>query len=219
MRRRAYDTLAASYWKPVYKYIRIHWHALPDDAEDLTQEFFSQALEKRWLERYDPGRARFRTYLRTCVDGSVANGRKAAGRLKRGGAVRFVDMDVRSVEGEMEQSAFGASADVDEFFRHEWVRSLFELAIDRLKTELTTDGKATHFAIFERYDVLGPQSVAQPTYAELSAEYGIPETQVTNFLSLARRRFRHHVLEVLSELTGSDEEFAAEARDLLGVEI
>jgi hypothetical protein len=45
-RTRAFSTLIATYWKPVYKYIRIKWSKGNEDAKDLTQSFFSNALEK-----------------------------------------------------------------------------------------------------------------------------------------------------------------------------
>ena len=83
VRRVAFDALVAAYWRPVYKYVRIKWHADRDDAADLTQEFFARAFEKGSLGRFDSGRARFRTFLRVCLDGFVANERKAAGRIKR----------------------------------------------------------------------------------------------------------------------------------------
>jgi vacuolar-type H+-ATPase subunit H len=47
---------------------------------------------------------------------------------------------------------------------------------------------------------------------------GIAETQVTNHLAWARREFRRLVLEALEEATGSEEEFRAEARQLLGID-
>ena len=57
----------------------------PEDAQDLTQEFFTRAFEREYLSRYDPAKARFRTFVRTCLDGFLANEDKAAARLKRGG--------------------------------------------------------------------------------------------------------------------------------------
>jgi RNA polymerase sigma factor (sigma-70 family) len=219
VRRRAFETLVSSYWKPVYKYIRLRWQAPREDAEDLTQAFFTQAFEKRLLERYDSRRARFRTFLRTCVDGSVANARKAASRLKRGGQVTFVPMDFLNAEAEIAEGSPPIDADMDDVFRREWVRALFELAIERLRAECAHGGKELHFALFERYDLHAPTASESLTYADLAREYDLPDTQVTNFLAFARRRFRLHVLEVLAELTGSEEEFAEEARDLLGVDL
>ncbi len=46
VRRRAFDTILASYWKPAYKYIRLKWQADNEDAKDLTQGFFANAFEK-----------------------------------------------------------------------------------------------------------------------------------------------------------------------------
>jgi hypothetical protein len=117
----------------------------------------------------------------------------------------------------MSGAAPGAGPDIDDFFRREFLRSLLELAVQRLEADLTRNGKAVHFRLFRRYDIDLPSMCAELTYADLAAEFGLPETQVTNFLALARRRFRQHVLESLRELTASDREFAAEARELLGI--
>ena len=68
-RRVAFAALIEAYWKPAYKYLRLKWSLDPDAAADLTQEFFTTTLEKDVIERYDPARARFRTYLRLCLDG------------------------------------------------------------------------------------------------------------------------------------------------------
>src|SRR3982074_1836972 len=84
-RRSAFDTLVTAYWRPVFKYIRLKWRASPEDAADLTQGFFLRAFEKDFFAGFDPSKARFRTFLRTCLDGFVANARKADARLQAGG--------------------------------------------------------------------------------------------------------------------------------------
>src|SRR5215510_5198762 len=93
VRRRAWESLAALYWEPSRAYLRLKWRVSAEDARDLTQAFFARALEKGFFDGYDPQRARFRTYLRTCLDGFVANERAAAGRLKRGGGQSHVSLD------------------------------------------------------------------------------------------------------------------------------
>src|SRR5687768_13402379 len=104
-RRAAFDTLTGVYWRPAYKYVRVKWGAAPEDAEDLIQGFFSRAFEKRLFDRFDPSRARFRTYLRLCLDGYVQNEYKAARRLKRGGSARLVPLDFEGAERELGQIA------------------------------------------------------------------------------------------------------------------
>jgi hypothetical protein len=46
VRQRGFETILASYWKPVYKYVRLKWQANNEDAKDLTQGFFANAFEK-----------------------------------------------------------------------------------------------------------------------------------------------------------------------------
>lgn len=110
-RARALDALTRAYWRPVYTYVRLRWRALPEDAEDLTQEFFARALAGETFARYDAREARFRTFLRLCLDGFVVNQRKAASRLKRGGEYRFVSLDFAVAEGEIRQHEPGSSMD------------------------------------------------------------------------------------------------------------
>ncbi|HKQ60718.1 MAG TPA: sigma-70 family RNA polymerase sigma factor [Candidatus Polarisedimenticolaceae bacterium] len=218
VRQRAFGALIAAYWKPIYKYIRIQWRAGNEEAKDLTQEFFARAMEKGYFAQYDPAKAAFRTYLRTCIDGFVANERKAERRLKRGGGSVLVPLDFTGVEGELAGHEPADGSDMDAYFRQEWVRSLFGLAVDELSRRCAAAGKSTQFAVFERYDLRDDEPAARPTYAQLGAQLGLPVTQVTNYLSWARREFRVIVLERLRELTGSDAEFRSEARLLLGVE-
>ena len=220
-RRVAFDALVSAYWRPVYKYVRIKWGADRDDASDLTQEFFARAFENGSLGRFDAQRARFRTFLRVCLDGFLANEQKAAGRIKRGGALSFVPLDFASAESELknvEALHVGATDDGDAFFRQEWIRVLFAEAVESLRSECTANGKQTQFAVFERYDLLG-DGAERPTYSQLGAELGIPSTQVTNYLAFARRELRRLVLDRLNALCATDEEFRLEARDLLGIDL
>ncbi len=217
VRERAFSTLVTIYWKPVYKYIRLRWALAHEDSEDLTQDFFRLSFEKAWLARFDPRRAHFRTFLRTCVDGLVSNWQRAEHRAKRGGMVEFVAMDFAAAEHEFLNGAPAADADVEAYFHHEWVRAVFEHAVALLHAECVAHGKEQSFALFVRYDVEPARADVRPSYAELAREFSLPETQVTNFLAFARRRFRHHVLQALAELTDSQEEYAEAVRDLLGV--
>ena len=210
VRRQALDTLIDSYWKPVYKYLRVQHRAAEDEAQDLTQSFFALALEKGTFDRYDPARARFRTFLRLVLDGFVANERKAARREKRGGGA--IALDFAGAEAELARSPSQAAQDLspEEYFHREWVRGLFACAVERLRDELSP----RRFLLFERYDL----EEDRPTYARLAEELGITTVQVTNELAAARRDFRRLVLDELRALTGSEAEFRAEARDVLGVD-
>src|SRR2546425_10347823 len=49
-RTRAFETIVAAYWKPVYKYIRARWGKNNEAAKDLTQEFFARVMEKGLID-------------------------------------------------------------------------------------------------------------------------------------------------------------------------
>jgi DNA-directed RNA polymerase specialized sigma24 family protein len=213
VRRSAFDALVGAYWKPVFKYVRLKWHATPEDAADLTQGFFLRAFEKDFFAGFDPARARFRTFLRTCLDGFVANTRKAEGRLKRGGAVTLVPLDFDAAERELRHQAVNAIDDFDAYFHREWLRGLFASAAGRLRAACAARARPERFAVFEQYDLIG-EADERPTYAVLAQRLGLSATDVTNELAAARREFRRLVLEALREQCATDEEFETESRAL-----
>lgn len=217
VRRAALDVLAAVYWRPVYARYRIKWRAEAADAEDLAQEFFARALGDGLFEGYDPGRAKFRTYLRTCADRFAANARRDQRRLKRGGATTVVSIDAAGAERELELAgAFRQDADPDDWFDREWVRGLFAEAVERLRAETAGTPREVRFALLRRYDLVPERDADRPSYRELAAELGLPVTQVTNHLAWARRELRRLLLERLRSLSGSDGEYRDEVVAVLG---
>lgn len=214
-RRIALDTIIEAYWKPVYKYLRMKWSLDPDAAADLTQEFFTSALEKEVVEKFNPGRARFRTYLRLCVDGFASNVNKAEKRLKRGGGVAMVPLDFETAEGEIAMRELAADADVEDLFYREWVRALMERSVADLKQFAEAAGRPVMFDVFARYDLV-QDGDDRPTYTAIAQALNLTPATVTNHLAAMRRQFRTIVLERLRELTSSDEEWEAEAARLLG---
>lgn len=214
-RRVALATIIEAYWKPAYKYLRLKWALDPDEAADLTQEFFTSTLEKEVVEKYDAARARFRTYLRLCLDGFASNARKADRRLKRGGGVTIVSLDFKTAEGEIARHEPAVDADVDELFYREWLRALIERAVGDLKRHAAEAGRPVMFEVFARYDLPG-EGDARPTYAAIARELNLTDATVTNHLAAMRRQFRTIVLDRLRELTTTEEDFEIEAARLLG---
>ena len=209
----AFDRITRAYWKPIYKYIRAKWNKSRQDAEDLTQEFFARAIDKNFLAGYDPAKARLRTFLRTCVDALVQNQHRSVGAQKRGGSAPTLSLDFELAEGELKRTGLPAPERVEDFFEKEWVRSIFEMAIDRLRSECNTSGRIVHFRLFERYDLNADDQ--DTSYADLALEFNVAQTDVTNYLAYARREFRRITLDLLREMTSSEQEFRQEARALM----
>jgi RNA polymerase sigma-70 factor (ECF subfamily) len=217
-RGRAFDAVVRAYWRPVFGYLRKKWRADDARAEDLAQGFFTVALEKDWLARFDPAKGRFRTFLLSCLDAYAANDLRAARRWKRGGDVTTVPLEAEDAEGEPHEIPVADPRDLEADFHREWTRSLFGLAVDALRARCQGTSREVAFALFERYDLEGKDAADRPSYAQLASDHRLPVTQVTNHLHWARREFRAAVLETLREITASEAEFRGEARALLGVD-
>ncbi len=211
VRRDALERLAEAYWKPAYKYIRLRWRRSAEDAEDLTQDFFSQLLARGLVARYDAARASFRTYIRTCIDSHVMDAAQTQSALKRGGGARILSLDAGAAEQELAAGAIPAGLSPEEIFYREWQREIFALAVADLRALCSETGRQTQFAIFEQYDLSAGE---RSSYAGLARRFSIPETSVTNALAWARRELRRLALARLAGLTSDDSEFRAEARSL-----
>jgi hypothetical protein len=215
LRRSAVDHLASGYWKPVYKYLRVKWQLTAEDAEDAAQAFFAEAFEKGWFETYDAGKARFRTFVRVCVDRLVMNRQQAAARVKRGGAVRIVNVDFAAAEQELPHDLPAVTPDADAFFEREFVRALFDRAVAAMRADCETRGRMLHWRLFERYDLAD----TKPSYASLAAEFELTQGQVTGYLAQMRAAFRAETVAALEALCASRDDFRREARALLGLEV
>src|SRR5262245_24986606 len=99
----ALATLCRTYWYPLYAFVRRQGYS-PDDAQDLTQSFFSRLLEKRYLRDCDRERGRFRSFLLASLKHFLSNERDRSRSQKRGGGVVVVPLDVIIQTGESRYS-------------------------------------------------------------------------------------------------------------------
>jgi len=182
------------------------------DAEDLAPDFLPHAFEKEWFARYDAERGRFRTFLRSCLVAFASTRAEAADPRKRGGGAVHVSVEHIDL-------ANRANSELDSLFEHEWARSTLTESIAALRRECSDVQRDVTLRVFVTHDIDGADMEPKPTYASIAATFGIPVTQVTNYLNWARRRFRAHVLATLRALTATDSEFRADARVLFGVDV
>jgi len=210
MARDALSAIIELYWKPVYKYVRLHWKRSNEDAKDVVQSFFAALLEQDMLSRFDPAKGTFRTWLRACVDHFVLKQNEFASRLKRGGHLPE-PLDFDSAEGELALAATNTSPE-DLFFR-EWRRQAFTLALADLRRHCLSSGRSVQWEIFAAYDLA---EAGRPRYADLAARYNVSTDTVTNYLAWARRELRRMVLERLAAVTSGGSELHSEARTLFG---
>ena len=88
----AMASLCATYWRPLYAYVRRQGRSV-EDAQDLTQSFFSHLLEKDSLRHIDPSLGRFRSFLLASFRNFLAGEWRHSPASKRGGAVASVSLE------------------------------------------------------------------------------------------------------------------------------
>src|SRR5688572_32731802 len=93
----ALETLCATYWYPLYGYLRRKGHD-PHKAQDLTQEFFYRLVKENYLGAVDRRRGKFRSFLLAALNHFVSNQRDYDRALKRGGRAITVSVDDTSFE-------------------------------------------------------------------------------------------------------------------------
>jgi hypothetical protein len=220
-RQRALDRLCEAYWRPVYQYVRLCWNYEVEDAQDLTQGFFAELLERQLLSPFDPAKSRLRTFRRLCVDSFVINEDKATRRQKRGGGIPARALDFSGVEEALsgrtiDPATIASPESLEEFFEKEWIRGLFTLAVEDLRLLSVGQGRTLTFRLFEEYDLSEDDDIS---YEKLAGQHNIAVTEVTNALAWARREFRKIALSRLREICGSDEEFERESKAVFGGEL
>jgi RNA polymerase sigma-70 factor (ECF subfamily) len=81
--QQALEMLCRTYWRPIYTFIKREGTG-PDEAEDLTQEFFAMLLERRNFDAVRKEKGRLRSYLLTSVKHFLVSQHRRAVTVKRG---------------------------------------------------------------------------------------------------------------------------------------
>src|SRR5438105_15842248 len=95
--RQALATLCSTYWYPLYAFIRRQGNA-PHEAEDLTQEFFYNFLERDSLRNVAPAGGKFRSFLLTCLKHFLINEKVKAKAQRRGGGHVLISLEADLAE-------------------------------------------------------------------------------------------------------------------------
>ena len=84
--------LCQAYWFPLYAYVRRAGES-KEDAEDITQGFFSHLLDALNLADLDREKGKFRSFLLASLKHYLSNDRDRKRTIKRGGRVTHLPLD------------------------------------------------------------------------------------------------------------------------------
>lgn len=205
----ALETICQAYWYPLYAYVRRCGQS-PHDAQDLTQDFFSRLLEKRWLDSADRDKGKLRTFLIVALKNFMAKEWRRVSAQKRGGGQAHLPMDTAFAES---RYAADASSDLrpEDIFEQQWALTLLELTLQRLQKEFESAGKPDEFE--EMKGCLMAERGAID-YASVALRIGVNQGAARVAVHRLRKRFREIYREEISQTLSEGTDLDGELRHL-----
>jgi len=207
----ALEQLCLTYWFPLYAYVRRRGYG-PEDAQDLTQEFFAHLLDRDFLRGVTPQKGKFRSFLLVSMQHFLADEWDKARTQKRGGEQRPLALDEQAETRYQLEPVEPANAET--LYERQWGLTLLDRVLDRLQQEFASAGKQALF------DALRPRLVgdkAGGTYASLATRLDMTEGAVKVAVFRLRRRFQELFREEIARTVADPAEVESEVQHLLGV--
>jgi RNA polymerase sigma factor (sigma-70 family) len=207
--RKALDTLCRSYWPPIYSYIR-RWSSSPQEAEDLTQNYFLNLLGRGYLDRADPAKGKLRAFLLADVKLFLSNDRAKARAEKRGGGQVAIPID----QGFAEEFYTHEPVDTvtpEQLFDRRWALTVLASVMDAVATDYHSRGKG---ALFEALKQFISWNAGEESYSDVAARLGKSESDIKVTVHRLRKRYREILEQEVAQTVSSPEEVELEIRYL-----
>jgi RNA polymerase sigma-70 factor (ECF subfamily) len=204
----ALEELCRTYWFPLYAYVRRRGHS-KEDAEDLTQTFFTRFLARNYLAGLSAERGRFRAFLLVSLKHFLINEWDKSQRQKRGGGVTPLSLDWQTADTQFQVAATNEPSP-EKAFDREWALALLACVIERLRAECATENHDRLFEVLKPFLTIGKSAIPYPHAA---AELGISEGAARTAVHRLRRRYRgvlrDEIAQTLSDPANVAEEMQA----------
>ncbi|MFN0169122.1 MAG: RNA polymerase sigma factor [Bryobacteraceae bacterium] len=181
--RAALAALCECYWYPLYAFVRRRGYPR-EEARDLTQDFFLRILEGRYLDRADPQKGRFRTFLLTSFHFFLSDEFDRARALKRGGCASL-PFEITSGEERFEREPREEETP-ERIYERRWALSVLERAMNQLRREFDDHGRTGQFERLKGFLIAG----SEEPYAALAREMGTSEGALKVSIHRLRKRYR-----------------------------
>ncbi len=210
--RQALETLCRSYWYPLYVYVRRQGYPA-EEAQDLTQEFFSRLLAKDYLKSVDREKGRFRSFLLVALKRFLINEWEKARAQKRGGGQAALSLDT-SVAEDRYRIEPADEMTADRVYERRWALTLLDQTMARLRAEFEQAGKRDEFDHLKIFLTAGRGDVS---YRQLAEDLAMGEGALRVAVHRMRRRFRELFRDEIAQTVASQDEIEEEVRHLMSV--
>ena len=211
--RDALSELCKTYWRPIFAYVCRRGYST-QDAEDLTQDFFTNLLKGPLLQRADPERGRFRSLLLKALQDFVGHATEKARAEKRGGGTRFVSWDDWMAETPSQLSISAQALNSwspEQLFDLRWAATVAERALSRLREECQSKSR---LRLFEMLSLYLTADRADISYHNLGTSLGLAESAVKKQLHNLRRRYRWLLCDEVAQTVQNPSDVEGEIRHL-----
>ena len=211
--RDALSELCRTYWRPIFAYICRRGYST-QDAEDLTQDFFTGLLQGPLLQRANPERGRFRSLLLKALQDFLGHATEKLDARKRGGGIKFVSWDDWMAEAPSQLSISAQALNSwspEQLFDLRWAATVVEQSLRRLREECQTRKR---LRLFETLNPYLTAERADVSYQNLAATLSITESAVKKQLHNLRRRYRWLIYSEVAQTVENPSDVEAEIRHL-----
>ncbi len=194
--RDALVSLCENYWYPLYAYLRRRGYPA-DQAQDLTQEFFVQLLEGRYLDRADPEKGRFRSFLLSSLKFFVADEEDRQRARKRGGGA-VMPFEFQSGEDRYQREP-AHDETPERIFERRWVLLMLDRVVEKLRNEFVQHGRPEHFERLKVF-LLGQSDIPHAALArEMNTSEGTLKVAIHRLRKRYRELFRQEILDTVTD--------------------
>ena len=206
---KALAALCQAYWPAVYAFVR-RQIADVHEAQDMTQAFFAQLLEKNLLEVAQPARGRFRSFLLTSVRNFLCNEWDKQKARKRGGGRKLLALDFRQEDTKFNREPADALTP-DRLYERQWALALLDQVMARLRAEYV---KARKENLFDRLKGTMSGVDTDTSLAEIAEQLGISANAAKVAAHRLRKRYRELLRAEVGQTLAEAEEIDDEIRQL-----
>jgi RNA polymerase sigma-70 factor (ECF subfamily) len=208
----ALEKLCCTYWRPIFAFLR-RQGLPPAEAEDITQGFFAQLLERRSLDAVRKEKGRLRSYLLGALKYFVADEQRRAMAIKRGKGQRLIPLEeLRSDERIDVEPADPVTPDM--IYERRWALTVLERVLSRLKNEYRD---ADNAVLFDSLKELLPDEPGSPSQAEIATRLGMTENAVRQAFYRFRQRYQCLLREEIAHTVATPGDIEDELRHLIAV--
>jgi RNA polymerase sigma-70 factor (ECF subfamily) len=208
----ALEKLCQIYWPPIYSFVQTKG-VDPEEAKDITQEFFADLLEHRNLTAVRKEKGRFRSYLLGALKYFLADERRRAMAIKRGKGQRLIPLEELSGDQRTEVEPAN-SITAEQIYERRWACALLQRVLGVLKDEYVA---ANNAALFDSLKQLLPDEPGAPSQAEVAGQLGMTSNAVRQAFHRFRQRYQLLLRQEIAHTVATPGDVEDELRHLIAV--